>query len=127
MRTEPARTSCIQIAIGDERSVAGDAQLSTVGMPRHDQVGAVFGHRVQHPQVRRVRDGESEIRTGVEGAGNVVVVVSSNVRIVNAADVDLAAVRLEGRSAVAEIEPAPLGEAGNQITPGKLRSTWLQL
>ena len=123
---ESAGALGIKIAVGNQRAVAGNAQLTAVGVAGHDQLRAVFSHRVQHPQVGRVRDGEGEISTGVEGAGDIVVVVSTDMRVIHAANIDLAAVDLEARLRVRQIEPTAGGEAGHQVLPRQHWSVRLQ-
>ena len=47
--------AAVEVAVGHQRAVAGQAQLAAVGVPGDDQRGAVGGHRVEHPLVRRVQ------------------------------------------------------------------------
>lgn len=123
---ESAGAIGVKIAVGDECAVSGNAKLSTVGMPGHDQVGTILGHRVQHAQVGGVRNGEGEISARIESAGDVVVLVSSDVGIIDTANIDLSAIGLETRLGVGEIEPTAGGETGNQVLPRQHRAIGLQ-
>ena len=116
----------VKIAVRDECAVTGNSKLSTVRVPGHDQVRAVFGHRVQYAKVRRVGYCEGEISARIESAGDVVVLVSSDVGIIDTANIDLAAIGLETRLGIRQIEPAASGETGNQVLPGKHRAIRLQ-
>src|SRR5690606_7832829 len=52
----------VEVAVGDQGAVEGDAQLPAVGVAGEDQRVAVGGEGVEDPQVGGVDDGEGEVR-----------------------------------------------------------------
>ena len=80
-----------EVAVGDEGTVAGDAELAAVGVAGEQQVRAVLGEMVQHALVRGVDDGHAEVRVPVlapGAAGPAGVPFPAQVRIVHAGEVE---------------------------------------
>ena len=75
----------VQVAVGDEGAVEGDAELAAVGVAGQDQGVAVGGEGVQDAQVRGVDDGQREVGVRLDGPpATSRVAVALDVRVVQA-------------------------------------------
>ena len=85
---QPLGPPSVDVAVGDQRAVTGNAHLTAVGVPGDDQVRAVGRHGVQHARVRGMGDCQPQGRIGVEIPGHFVIAVQLDVRVIHATHVD---------------------------------------
>ena len=118
----PAGAGAVDAAVGDDRAVAGQAQLAAVGVAREHEVVAVGGERVEHPGLGGVGEPQAQVVRLVGRARDAVVVVAADVRVVDAADGDAEPVDGQRVPGVGGVEPAVLEERGAQVAPRQLRA-----
>src|SRR5699024_3241665 len=75
----------VDAAVGDDRA-GGEAELTTVGVPREREVVPVGVEPVQHAWLRRVQQPDPQVEGGPGGSGDLVVVVPSDVGVVDTGD-----------------------------------------
>lgn len=100
----------VQVAVGDQGSVEGDAQLAAVRVAGQDQGVAVGREGVQGAQVRGVDHADGEVGAGFRAALDLGVAVALDVRVVQARERDLRALQLEPAPGVRQVQPARLVE-----------------
>ena len=80
----------VEVAVGHQRPVERHPQLPAVGVPGQDQGQPVGSHPVDDAMVRGVHDAEREVGVRRRRAGDGVVAVAPDVRVVDADELDLA-------------------------------------
>ena len=102
-----------EVAVGDEGTEAGQAELAAVGVAGEDERDVVGCHAVDDSQVRRVGDADRQVGRRVRRTSDVVVAVETEVGVVGADEVDGSAGDLErgargcrGRSSPAASRPS---------------------
>jgi hypothetical protein len=109
----------VEVAVGDDGAVEGDAELAAVGVPGEDEGVAVGGEGVEDAQVGRVDDGQGQVRARFDAAGDQGVAVALYVGVVEAGEGDVdAVVELEAAAGVAEADPAGGVEGVADAFPG---------
>ena len=117
-------SSSIQVAVGDEGAVKGNADLPAMRVPRNDQIVAVGSHCVEHPQVRRVRDTDRHIDlVAVDPPSDIGVTILVNVSVVGASETDPYTFDLKRRPGVGQVDPTRLLEPPPEILP-RQRTFW---
>ena len=81
----------------------------------------VGGELVEHPQVGRVRDGQSYVGGRVGRVCDRAQVVVLQVRVVDADEGQVEPADLQSAAGVGQVEPAVLGEGRAQVAPRQLR------
>src|SRR5690606_13639605 len=110
----------VEVAVGDDRAGARQAQLPAVGVAGDQQVVPVAGVLVEDPEVRRVRHPDTQVGLCRGGTGDGGEVVVPEVGVVDPGEGDLGLADAQTVVAVGEVAPAARGEALDQLGPGEL-------
>jgi len=119
---QASRRSSIKIAVGDYGAIARDPQLPTVGVTGEHEIGAVADKAVQHPAVRGMHNTDRQVGVGIEGTGDLVVAIATDVRIIDSAKLKGSSVGLDDGRGVRQVLPTHVGEAVDEVLPRQHRS-----
>ncbi len=119
MCRQPAGAPAIKVAVGHERAVHRQTDLTAVGMPGQGYRHPVGRHCIQDSQVRCVRDSEGEVRIRFCRASDEGVVIASNVWVIHPPNVDSKVANVHGCTRVGQVLPAAPCQGIHQLGPGK--------
>src|SRR5262249_35694561 len=108
----------VQVAVGDQGAVEGDADLAAMGVAGQDQGVAVGREGVQDAPVRGVYDAQREARRTGRAARHLRIAVALDVRVVQARQLHRDALDLQGAPGVRQVQPARPVETVPQVFPG---------
>ena len=108
----------IQVTVGHQGAVEGNAYLAAVRMPRDDQIVAVVGHRVDHPTVRRMRNANRDIDLiMINWPSDLSITILIDVSVVGPAEAKPDTLDFQRSTRMRQVDPAGLLEAAAKIMP----------
>ena len=124
---QAASSLAVQVAVGDDRSVAREAQLPAMRVPSEHEVSTVVHECIEHTAVGRMNHPNRKVCIRIEGTGDILISIAADVRIVHTAKFECPAIGLHCRRLIGQVLPAQICQAVDEVPPGEHRTHRLPL